>query len=138
MNEQISWDHSLVKKYSSSNHFKLLTQLKTEIEKYPLIRKKKISSDITNDNKKFETKNYLSNSNSEDLSNDNNSNINKELNNIDKSTVSFNNSKNFSIYKNITKDNVNEQEEINLYSENSIEHQITSTFKDRLNQIDMK
>ncbi len=42
MTKQSIWDHSLVKKYSSSNHFKLLNQLKNEIKKYPLNKKKTI------------------------------------------------------------------------------------------------
>ena len=40
MKENISWDQSLVKKYSSSNHYKLLNQLRNEVKKYPLNNKK--------------------------------------------------------------------------------------------------
>ena len=36
MNDPISWDPSLVKKFSSSNHFKLLNQLRSEVKKYPI------------------------------------------------------------------------------------------------------
>ena len=44
MNDPISWDPSLVKKYSSSNHYKLLNQLRNEVKKYPLNNKKNTSS----------------------------------------------------------------------------------------------
>ena len=43
MHEQKSWDPYLVKKFGSTNHFKLLNQLRNEVKKYPLIRKKNIS-----------------------------------------------------------------------------------------------
>ena len=55
MNEPISWDQSLVKKFSSSNHYKLLTQLRNEVKKYPLNNKNKTSNthsmDLNLDNK---------------------------------------------------------------------------------------
>ena len=44
MNDPISWDPSLVKKFSSSNHYKLLNQLRNEVKKYPLNNKRKTSS----------------------------------------------------------------------------------------------
>ncbi len=96
MNDPISWDPSLVKKFSSSNHFKLLNQLRNEVKKYPLNKKKNISSsqnidsNVENINKSNE---YHSQINSTSLKENqiNDSNINK-------TTVSFNNAKNFSIY----------------------------------------
>ena len=56
MNEKISWDPHLVKKYSSSNHFKLLNQLRTEVIKYPIIRKHKSGLDVNN---KLESKSVI-------------------------------------------------------------------------------
>ena len=50
MNEKISWDPYLVKKYSSSNHFKLLNQLRSEVKKYPLNKKKNFISNNSNEN----------------------------------------------------------------------------------------
>ena len=44
MNESVSWDPSLIKKFSSSNHYKLLNQLRNEVKKYPLNNKKNIKS----------------------------------------------------------------------------------------------
>ena len=44
MNDSISWDPSLVKKFSSSNHYKLLNQLRNEVKKYPLNNKKNLKS----------------------------------------------------------------------------------------------
>ena len=44
MNEPISWDPSLVKKFSSSNHFKLLNQLRNEVKKYPLNNKRNLTA----------------------------------------------------------------------------------------------
>ena len=138
MNQKISWDHSLVKKYSSSNHFKLLNQLRTEVEKYPLTRKKIKPAELTNENIN-DSKFYLNRSKSQDLANSLNP-ISVEPN-IDnnKSTVSFNNSKNFSIYKNMANDSINTDEETNiLHSTETNDEGLSTSFKDRLNQIDMK
>ncbi len=138
MNQKISWDHSLVKKYSSSNHFKLLNQLRTEVEKYPLTRKKIKPAELTNENIN-DSKFYLNKSKSQDLSNSVKP-ISVE-DNIDnnKSTVSFNNAKNFSIYKNMPNDCINWDEETNiLHSIESNEENLSTSFKDRLNKIDMK
>ena len=113
MNQKISWDHSLVKKYSSSNHFKLLNQLRTEVEKYPLIKKKIKPTELTNENKN-DSKFYSSKSRSQDLSNSVNSISYDENNDNNKSNVSFNNSKNFSIYKNIPNNSVNKDDQANI------------------------
>ena len=136
MNDPISWDPSLVKKFSSSNHFKLLNQLKNEVIKYPLTRKKNHSTKSNSVNK-IETKN-----NSSTLNNTVSINSNNSINNSDKlnpeSTISFNNSKNFSIYNN-NKDIIQKEKENNeLGIDQSIKDNSSSTFKDRLNNIDMK
>ena len=133
MNEKISWDQSLVKKYSSSNHYKMINQLRNEVKKYPLNKKKdinkKLINQINNENKNNENKSIAQN-----LPSINNSNNNHELN-INKSTVSFNNSKDFSIYNNIKV----ERQENKLSDQKKISEDISSsTFKDRLNQIDLK
>ena len=44
MNDTTNWDPTLVKKISSSNHYKLLNQLRNEVKKYPLNNKKKTAS----------------------------------------------------------------------------------------------
>ena len=49
MNEEIQWDSSLVKKFGSYNHSKLLTQLKTEIKAFPIKRR---NSNIPSPNNK--------------------------------------------------------------------------------------
>ena len=137
MNEKISWDHSLLKKYNSSNHFKLLSQLRNEVVKYPLIKKKNISSDLIKDNNLQSTNNLIKTS-SKDLSLTKNSYIDNEINN-NKSTVSFNNSKDFSIYKHNSNDNTVENSKNNIIEDIKASEEITSsTFKDRLNQIEMK
>ena len=133
MNEKTSWDHSLVKKYSSSNHFKMLNQLRNEVIKYPLIKRKNISSKSNIENK-IENNNKENTNNSKDLSLSYNSNINREIDKS-KSTVSFNNSKDFSIYNNIKQD----QDEIQLLGKKKAnDEKASSTFKDRLNKIDLK
>ena len=64
MNDQISWDSSLIKKFSSSNHFKMLNQLRSEVKKYPLNKKKHPISNFDNDinsdrnNNNIDTNNY--------------------------------------------------------------------------------
>ena len=129
MNDQICWDSSLVKKFSSSNHFKLLNQLRSEVKKYPLIKKKNLSSNIINNNKTIV---------SVDLDNSKNT-IKNNPNSTKSSTVSFNNSKNFSIYNNITKNRSADQEEhIFIEEKKSNDNNSSSSFKDRLDQIDMK
>ena len=133
MNEKTSWDHSLVKKYSSSNHFKMLNQLRNEVIKYPLIKRKNISSKSNIENK-LENKNKENTNNSKDLSLSYNSNIKREIDKS-KSTVSFNNSKDFSIYNNIKQD---QPENHLLDTINANDDSAQSTFKDRLNQIDLK
>ena len=139
MNEKLSWDASLVKKYSSSNHFKLLNQLRNEIKKYPINRKNKSQPIIKSDNQ-FSNKSKSNISNSNDFSVGNDLNINNETY-ANKSTVSFNNSKNFSIYKNLSNDIKNQQKDnIALDETKSVEGTSTPSlnFKDRLNQVDMK
>ena len=137
MNHPTSWDPSLVKKFSSSNHFKLLNQLRNEVKKYPLNNKKKAtqtqSKNISYDNKnkiKVEQKQNAGISSDSNKNNDVNSN---------KSNVSFNNSKNFSIYNQTDNSNNSRQTE-SLLPGLSKSNQDTSSpsFKDRLNQIDMK
>ena len=133
MNEKISWDPYLVKKYSSSNHLKLLNQLRSEVKKYPLNKKKNLISNNSNEKIK-ESKTNFNKIKTQDLSLSSNNSINTDINS-NKSTISFNNSKNFSIYNNTSK--VHKEE--NTVDENrSIEELNSSTFKDRLNQVDMK
>ena len=136
MNKKVSWDQSLVKKFSSSNHFKLLNQLKSEVIKYPLTRKKNHST-RSNSVNKIENKNNLSTlNNTNSISNNSKNNNDKH---IPQSTISFNNSKNFSIYNNNDKDIIQEDKENkDLEIEQSIKDNSSSTFKDRLNNIDMK
>ena len=137
MNEPISWDPSLVKKFSSSNHYKLLTQLKNEVKKYPLNNKKKVSrlpikeSDLEykTNSSKLHTEQTLYTSNT--------ITSNEVLSN--KSTVSFNNSKNFSIYNNNSDICSRKQNDSYLQDQAKPNEEVESTtFKDRLNQIDMK
>ena len=137
MNEQISWDPSLVKKFGSLNHFKLLNQLRSEVKKYPLNKNKTTSLNLSKVNQK-EPKTILSKPNCNDTTLTNNTNINIDsINN--KSTVSFNNSKNFSIYNNVDNLSTNVEKESQLNnSDDFIDNSSISTFKDRLNKIDMK
>ena len=133
MNDQISWDSSLVKKFSSSNHFKLLNQLRNEVKKYPLNKKKKITNDNNIDTRNNpETTKYNENTNTKV------SYIYTE-NKSNESTISFNNSKNFYIYNNINNESKNENSE-NIFIEEKIKktEPLSSTFKDRLNQVDLK
>ena len=137
MNDKLSWDHSLVKKYSSSNHLKLLNQLKNEVIKYPLNNKKNslinTNNEFINDNKK----NPTTQKTKDNIHNNNSLPIKEKNNKV--STVSFNNSKNFSIYNTTNNESKKEQQDnINIDSIYPNEDQSISTFKDRLNQIDMK
>ena len=67
MNEKKSWDASLVRKFSSSNHYKLLNQLRSEVKKYPLIKKKNLISTLSKD-KSIDNKTDVNTKNSEDHS----------------------------------------------------------------------
>ena len=99
MNDRISWNPSLVKKFSSSNHFKLLNQLRSEVKKYPLNNKKSSSTSQRDDsNEDNKIKPIISKHQNTDYSKYSNHTNGDEGN---KSTVSFNNAKNFSIYNSI-------------------------------------
>ncbi len=135
MNDPISWDPALVKKFSSSNHLKMLNQLRNEVIKYPLNNKKKSKpinvKDSNQDNK--------NNSNVEHSQNElftEKANKKNDENKI-KSNVSFNNSKNFSIYNQST-NNSRELESIIPEQSKSNDKSSSTSFKDRLNQVDMK
>ena len=135
MNDPISWDPTLVKKFSSSNHLKMLNQLKNEVIKYPLNNKKKSKSihikDSNQDNKNNSNVEHSQNelfTEKANKRNDENSN---------KSNVSFNNSKNFSIYNQSTNNSPELQSLMPEKSKLSDKSSSTS-FKDRLNQVDMK
>ena len=137
MSKQISWDQSLIKKYSSSNHFKLLNQLRNEVIKYPLNKKKNLQSSIIKDNK-LEGNNYLFKEINKEQNISKNHTNNKELDNKS-SNVSFNNSKNFSIYNNSNISSNNDQKDNKLSTiKKSKDDTTISTFNDRLNKIDMK
>ena len=135
MNEPISWDPDLVKKFSSSNHLKMLNQLRNEVIKYPLNNKKKSKSihvkDSNQDNKNNSNVEHSQN----ELFTQKANKINNE--NSNKSIVSFNNSKYFSIYNQST--NNSRELEIILPDQSKSNDKYSSTsFKDRLNQVDMK
>ena len=134
MNESVSWDPSLIKKFSSSNHYKLLNQLKNEVKKYPLNNKKKESSIQSKDNNQ-DIKNKSHNPHPSNIPlSDNSCHSNEE--NINKSTVSFNNSKNFSIYNNNI---ISRQNEFSFSDKSKSNDDASSpNFKDRLNEIDLK
>ena len=111
MNDSISWHPSLVKKFSSSNHYKLLNQLRNEVKKYPLNNKKSIKS--------IQPKDTIDNKNKSNVQLKQNSYFTKNPNhsnqiNSSKSTVSFNNAKNFSIYNQSTNNNIGGQNESSI------------------------
>ena len=136
MNESVSWDPSLIKKFSSTNHYKLLNQLRNEVKKYPLNNKKNTSS--------IPTKETISNKNKANIQAIQNISFSNSFNpstkvNSNKSTVSFNNAKNFSIYNQMTNNNIVQQNE-SILSDSSKSNQDSSfkSFKERLDNIDMK
>ena len=137
MNDPISWDPSLVKKFSFSNHYKLLNQLKNEVKKYPLNYKKKTSS-IKNKDCFLDHKNKTNVVYTQNSSYSKNSNQVNDAN-TNKSTVSFNNAKNFSIYNQSTNNNISRHDEGLLNDQTkSKDDSPLATFKERLNQIDLK
>ena len=135
MNDPISWDPALVKKFSSSNHLKMLNQLRNEVIKYPLNNRKKSKSINTKDSNQ-DNKN---NSNVEHSQNEQFTEKTNKRNdeNSNKSNISFNNSKNFSIYNQST-NNSRELESIIPEQSKSNDKSSSTSFKDRLNQVDMK
>ena len=141
MNDPKSWDPSLVKKYGSSNHYKLLNQLRNEVKKYPLNNKKKLSTNYTKDtNPLSSVKSTISHSQNKQVSNNSTPSSEGKINN---STISFNNAKDFSIYNHKTNNN-NDLKTKNYNNDNDndngklIQDRSLKTFKDRLNQIDLK
>ena len=135
MNEPISWDAALVKKFSSSNHLKMLNQLRNEVIKYPLNNKKKSKSIHVKDSNQDNNKNSnLEHSQNELFTERANKRYDENSN---KSNVSFNNSKNFSIYNQSTNDS-RELESIKAEQSKSNDNSTSRSFKDRLNKVDMK
>ncbi len=137
MNETISWDPSLVKKFSSSNHFKLLNQLRSEVKKYPLNNKKHLKADQTRiNNQDLQVKTNVDHKKNISLANYPNKNVDNNTNN---SNVSFNNSKNFSIYSQSNDNTIIRQSDIYPSDKsNSNDGSSSLSFKERLNQIDLK
>ena len=137
MNEPTRWDPSLVKKFSSSNHNKLLNQLRNEVKKYPLNNKKN-SSPIQSNDSNIDNKNKSNVLVTQNRTFAINSNHSNEINS-NKSTVSFNNAKNFSIYNQTSTNNIYRQDNNYLPEQTKSNDESSSpTFKERLNQIDMK
>ncbi|WP_413677848.1 hypothetical protein [Prochlorococcus sp. MIT 0916] len=137
MNDSLSWDPSLVKKYSSSNHFKLLNQLRSEVKKYPLNNKRKLAT-IKNNGSSLNNKGKLNVSQNENINFSNNS---VQINdfNTNKTNVSFNNAKDFSIYNNTGNNHSGIQNNSTITNnKGSNTDESSQTFKDRLDQIDMK
>tara|TARA_Y100001968_G_C18990212_1_gene541046 strand:- start:138 stop:551 length:414 start_codon:yes stop_codon:yes gene_type:complete len=137
MNETVSWDPSLVKKFSSSNHFKLLNQLRSEVTKYPLNNKRNLIENQNNTSvKDLKNKTNVDHYQHKKISKYSNK-INE--NDTKQSTVSFNNSKNFSIYNQASDNTILRQNEsISSDKTFSDDDSSSTTFKERLNQIDMK
>ncbi|WP_413390471.1 hypothetical protein [Prochlorococcus marinus] len=135
MNDPISWDPSLIKKFSSSNHLKMLNQLRNEVIKYPLNNKKKSKSiHVKDSNRDNKNRSNIEHSQNELFTEKSNKTTDENNN---KSNVSFNNSKNFSIYNQST-NNSPEVETIIPEQSKSNDKSSTTSFKDRLNQVDMK
>ena len=136
MNEPVSWDPSLVKKFSSSNHFKLLNQLRNEVKKYPLNNKRKSTLSQNKDsNNDIANKQSDGNSQNGTIFNDSYK-INDQS--INQSNISFNNSKNFSIYNLPNNNYVRQDESQQIVQSKSSDESSSSSFKERLDQIDMK
>lgn len=136
MNDPISWDPSLVKKFSSSNHYKLLNQLRNEVKKYPLNNKKNTTSSqntVTN----LENKDKSNLSYTQNTSFPNNPTQATDANR-NQSTVSFNNAKNFSIYNQTANNNDQKNASVLIDQTKTDEDIIFPSFKERLNQIEMK
>tara|TARA_Y100001968_G_scaffold211957_1_gene195087 strand:- start:356 stop:769 length:414 start_codon:yes stop_codon:yes gene_type:complete len=137
MNAKVSWDSSLVKKFNSSNHYKLLNQLRNEVKKYPLNNKKTTSSSQSIEpNIDKNNKSILSHTHNQSISSNSNHSNEIASNNL---TVNFNNSKNFSIYNQTNSNNITRQNETLTSDQTKPTDDISSpTFIERLNQVDMK
>ena len=136
MNDSISWDPSLVKKFSSSNHYKLLNQLRNEVKKYPLNNKKNSIS--------IQPSEIIDKKNKSNIAPIKNNYFSKSSNhsnqfNSDKTNVSFNNAKNFSIYNQSKNNNIGSQNELSLTDVSKSNEDSSSTrFNQRLDNIDLK
>ena len=137
MNERKSWDPSLVKKFSSSNHFKLLNQLRNEVKKYPLNNKKNSTSFQNKDI----NKDYINKQSDEHFQHESFPSDSYKVNvqNTNKSNISFNNSKNFSIYNQNNNNSVISQNQSEIKDQTKFsDEQSATSFKERLDQVDMK
>ena len=180
MQDQLSWDPALVKKFGSSNHFKLLNQLRTEIKKYPIKRNNnnnvidKSKSIIKSSNKKLSISDstIINASNNSEVNNQNLNTIYKSYHDNELSDYKSNadktikgsetviisdsyeiqnvqtniqdhsfNTRVSNIFNNNLPSDYSNKENINDTSVNKISTEkssVSKTFKERLNQIDMK
>ena len=130
MSDQIKWDHQLVRKFSSKNHFKLLNQLRSEIKAYPIKRKRdnnKSKNELTTSSKSNGQESNISNpykysisqekqlpneydSNTSNYSNQflkSNQNEYNYFNNVNKDTKIFNNTQSSTSTKGFASNNDN-------------------------------
>ena len=92
---------------------------------------------VTGNDSKVKAKENLIKSSSQDTTYSKTPDINNDIRRS-QSTVSFNNSKNFSIYNSMNKDSKEQLDSKSLDVKDFKEENTSSSFKDRLNQIDMK
>ena len=109
------WDNSIFKKYSSISHYRLLSQLLSELKAYPINRKKD-SSSSNNDSshvKTYKPTNNLKN--------------NPDSQNLQKESTT--------LYSNI---NTIKNNDLSNVSNKSNEFEENTSFKDRLDDVDMR
>ncbi len=111
------WDSTIVKKYNSLSHYKLLSQLATELRSYPLIRNNQKEEDSIRQNKEKPEK----------ISSHKKAELKQNSNSTEKETNSTKN-----LYSNI--DVGNERIKHTKY----IDSEESSSFQERLSEIDMR
>ena len=126
MSEEIQWDSSLVKKFGSSNHFKLLTQLKTEVKTFPLKRKNSNTSSLNQKNINNNNQSVRSNSLDSNISSSVEDRINQTKNH---QTQSLFKSKHNS-FNNINSTFL-EVKKVNMSNESIINHALDSEIEEK-------
>ena len=136
MEKFMKWDLNLSKKFNSTNHFRLINQLRSELRAYPL-KDKRIKNRNNSNLQQQNNNNTISKPSNSDLSSITYANYNPINNDDISKNQIFNNSK--QINNDLDLNNNNSKEIDNVNNDNLLTYEdLKKSFKDRLRDIDMR
>ena len=132
----MKWDLNLSKKFNSTNHFRLINQLRSELRAYPL-KDKRIKNRNNSNLQQQNNNNTISKPSNSDLSSITYANYNPINNDDISKNQIFNNSK--QINNDLDLNNNNSKEIDNVNNDNLLTYEdLKKSFKDRLRDSDMR